>query len=670
MKLMKQQPSSHRLAAAFLVLIFSAAASYTAGHGANKNAIGYNKDGWDYLKKENYKKAIISFKNALHDNPRYREALIGQGKAFLEVEAYEQSYDLFSAALAIDKKSSEALIGMGKTLTAMGRYSEAIQYFDRALKISGQNLDARYGIAYVYASLGKSIWAKRALETILRIDPYHYDSLLLMADIKSAENRYKESRKFVEKAIDTNSESSKGYTIYGEILLREFLNSEDDDFLDEAKDALSNAISIQPSAYQANRTLGYISLMEKKYPEAVRYFNTAISDLGNSTLLYSLAVAHDRAGSQDEALDEFLKAIKKDPSDSILRSRVEDFLVFRDYKIGHPARVMLNREQYELAVSRDKKNFPDQTVMYLRRSLLLNPMNMEARELLMDFYKTQGYDNFYIDEMKEILRFNPDRSWQEKLSVAIMKRRDQLYHREGYSSEEPPRDMPAVLVLNFDPMGKISAHPDAGEVIASHLTFVLGQFGRLKPIGIRKRTAVTCGLMCGSGHLAQTLEEVEKKIQDGALDPVDYVIYGSYQESGSHITLECQVMDYKKGFIIGQFTVTESGKESLPQLALRAAKRVYDMIPFRGRVLKLKDGGIITNMGLFDGIDEGEKLVIYKFMNRPGPGDKLKKRIIFTVRESDTLVSYAEPQRAADIDSIDSNDIVLPMKKRRAKRIE
>ncbi len=653
-----------------MALVISAAASFTAGHGANKNAIGYNRDGWDYLKKENYKKAIIAFKNALHDNPKYREALIGQGKAYLEVEAYDQSYDLFSSALALDKKSTDALVGLGKTLTAMGRYGEAIRYFDSALKLSSQNLEARYGIAYVYSCLGKKIWAKRKLETILRIDPYHYDSLLLMADIKSSENRHRESRRYVEKAIDTNSESSRGYTVYGEILLREFLNSEDDDFLDEARDALSNAISIQPGAYQANRTMGYISLMEKKYPEAVNYFNTAISDLGSGALLYSLAVAHDRAGSREEALDEFLKALKKDPSDSILRSRIEDFLVFRDYKIGHPARVMLNREQYELAVNREKKNLPDQAVMYLRRSLLLNPMNMEARELLMEFYNTQGYNRFYIDEMKEILRINPDRAWQEKLSLAILKRRDQLYHQEGYSSEEPPRDMPAVLVLNFDPIGKISRHPDAGEVIASHLTFVLGQFGRMKPVSIRKRTAVECGLMCGSGHLGQTLESVESRMQDGAIDPVDYVIYGGYHESGNHIILECQVMDYRKGFIIGQFTLAESGKESLPLLALRAAKRVYDMIPFRGRVLKLKDAGIVTNMGLFDGIDAGEKLVIYKFINRPGIGDRLRKRIIFTVKEADTLISYAEPQRSADLDSIDSNDIVLPMKKRRAKRIE
>ncbi len=662
--------SPNRPKAAALAAALIAALALTTGHAATKNAIAYNKEGWEYLKKEDYKRAISSFRNALHHNPRYRDALIGLGKSYFEVEAYEQSYDLFTDAMAIDKKAVEPIVGMGRTLTALGRYTDAIQYFDRALKLSPENLDARYGTAYVYASLGKKIWAKRALAAILRIEPFHYDALLLMADIKSSENRLGEARRYAEKAIGTNNESSRGYAVFGEVLLREFLNTENEDLLDEAKESLSNAIAIQPTGYHANRIMGYISLMENRYDEAAAYFNTALSGLDTGILLYSLAVAHDRAGNRNAALEEFLKARKKDPADSVLRSRLEDFLVFRDYKIGNPARVDTGKELYGLATESERKNLPDRTMMYLRRAILMNPMDMRARELLMDFYNTLGYNNFYIDEIKEILKLTQDRVWQERLELAVMKRRELLYHREGYSAEEPPRDVPVVLVLPFDPAGRISPHPDAGDVIASHLTFVLGQYGRMRPVGIRKRTAVACDMVCGGDHLDTTLDRIEEKISAGEIDPVDYVVYGGYFETGDHITADFSILDYRKGYIIGQYTVTESGAEALPRLALRAAKRLFEAMPFRARVLKINEGGIVTNVGLFDGITPGEKLVIYKFRNDPGPGDKLRRKVVLTVRESDTLVSYAEPQKAGDMDAIGSTDIVFPLKKRRAKLIK
>ena len=652
---------------AFLVAAIGLAVTVTAW---GKNAISYNKDGWEYLKKEQYRKAIFSFKNALNGNPRYREALIGMAKAYFEVEAYDQSFDLFTSALALDAKSVEANVGLGRTLTATGNYTGAIKYFDRARRLSPQNIDARYGTAYVYHCLGKKIWAKRALETILRMDPYHYDSLLLMAEIKSNENRLREARRFLDKAIDSNNESSRGHIVYGEILLREYLKTEDDSLLDEATESLGRALSIQPGSYQANRMMGYISLLGKKYDAAAGYFGAALKELESGTILYSQGVAHDRAGDQEAALEDFMKAIKKDPSDSIIRSRFEDFLIMREYKIGHPMRVMLNREHFDLGVNRMKKNLPDQAIMYLRRSLLMNPMNVEARELLMDYYNTEGYYGFYIEEMKEILRLNPDRAYQERLGLAIMKRRDLLSHREGYSSEEPPRDVPVVLVLNFDTARSVSPHPDAGEVIANHLSFVLGQYGRMKPVGIRARGAVACSLMCGGEHLETTLESVEAKIKSGDIDPVDYIVYGTYYESGSLISIECSVLDYRKGFLIGQFTLTDSGKESLPMVALRSAKRLYDIIPFKGRVLKLKETGIVTNLGLFDGMKQGEKLVVYKAGGGTADGDKIKKKIIFTIRESDTLVSYAEPQKVSDLERIDSSDVVYPLKKRRAKKIE
>ena len=642
---------------------------FVQGDAANRNAISYNQEGWRHIEKEDYKKAILAFRNALRQNPRFRESLIGLGTAYLEVEAYEQAYDLFTSALAIDKRSVPAMVGIGRALTSMGRYRDAIGYFERALKISPENLDARYGIALIYVRMGKYLWAKRAASTILTMNPYHYDALLLMADIKVSENRMSEARKFAEKAIDANSESSRAHTMYGEILLREFLNTEDTDLLDEAKDALSNALAVQPTAYHANRIMGYIALMEKRYDEAVRHFTTAVADLDSGPLLYALGVAQDRAGNLDAALHAFEKARRRDPSDSILFARFEDFLVFRDFKIGHPARVSLYKDEIDLGRKTGQKRLPDQAIYHLRRSILMNPMSIEARELLMDYYRTLDYDNFFISEMKEILRLGGGPDWQEKLALAVHKRRDRLYHREGFSAEDPPRDVPVVLVLGFDPEGRISSHPDAGETIASTLTFALGQFGRMRPIGIRKRTAVTCGLSCGGDHLAKTLDEAEAKINAGEIEPISYVVYGSFIESAGHIAIECRLMDYRKGFIIGEFTLSDSGPDCLPRLALRAASRLYDLIPFSGRVLATKDAGIVTNLGLIDGIAPGEKLVIYKMKSNSLPGDRLKQKIILTVKEADTYVCYAEPPREADMESIDTSDTVFPLKRRRAKLV-
>jgi tetratricopeptide (TPR) repeat protein len=609
------------------------------------------------------------FKNALKQNPKYKDSLIGLGKAFLEVEAYEQSYDLFIRALKIDGKSVDALVGLGKTLTRLGRYREAIEQFDKATRLSEDNLEAKYGTALLYHSMGKKIWARRILNNILKVNPFHYDSLLLMAEIKSSEKRLKEALSYVEKAIESSSESPLAYITSGEIMIRQYLDNENEDTLVEAKDSLSNALSIRPDSYRANRVLGTVALIENNYDQAISYFSAASSNMKNGTLLYSLAVAHDMAGNIEKSLQQFTRARKKLPSDSILRSRLEDFLVFRDIKIGNPIRVELGKEEHNLALNRAKKHMPDQVIMYLRRTLLMNPMNVEARELLMDYLHVQGFDRFYIDEMKELLRLFPGNKYRDKLRVAVIKRRDRLYHREGYSSELPDRDVPGVLVVGFD-SDVISPHPDTGEVIASHLTFLLGQFGRMHPVGIRSRRSVSCGLKCGGDHLEQTMATVEQKEKNGEIGPVDYIIYGTYRERGNGITIEVSVMDFHKGFIIGEFTLTGTGKESLPKLALRSAKRIYSMVPFKGRVLKLTDNGIITNLGLFDGIKPGSKLVIYKFGNDLLTRDQLKRKIIFTVRESDTIISRAVPERPPEMDDVDLHDTVLPLKKRRAKKIE
>ncbi len=655
-----------RRSAAVLIVFSCVVVSLSA---PAKNAISNNEEGWQQLKKENYQRAVFYFRDAVRQNPRYRDALLGLGKAYLELEAFEHAYDMFGKVLKIDARSVEAVVGTGKALAGMGNHAEALAEFEKARKMSEDNLEAKFGTAWIYYRMGKKIWAVRALTSILRVDPYNLDALLLMAEIKSGEKRTPEAKAFIEKALGAHHESARPHITYGEILFRDYLRTDDPDLLEEARLCLRNALALQPESYDGNRIMGHLALADKKYAEAADYFTKALGSIENGAIRYSIAVANERAGQNDRALDEYLRAYREAPSDSIIRGRMEDFMVFNDYKFGNPTRQSLNEDEYALARDREKKNLADQAIMYLRRALLLNPMNVEAREKLIEYYGAKGLDQFAIDELKELQRLFPDGKYRDRLTVAVIKRRDELHHREGMASDDIPRDVPGVFVAAFDPGDAVPLHAEAGDVIASSLSFVLGQFGRMSPVGIRPRRAVNCGLRCSGEHLQGTMEEVEKLVKDGKFPKVDYLVYGSFRESSNYIQLECKLMDFKKGFIIGEFILSETGKESLQSLSLRAASKIYEMIPFRGRVLKMKENGILVNLGLFDGIDAGEKLVIQKFDRSLIGKEKPRKKIILKVKEADTTVCYAEPLRESDINTIDTTDFVLPAKKKRSRMI-
>lgn len=636
---------------------------------SGKNAISFNNEGWAFLEKGDHMRAILSFKNALKQNQKYLDALTGLGYAYYEVEAYEQAAEVFTDALKVDGKSHNALTGLGFAFIGMGNIHEALGFFNRAIEISGENIKARYGIAYLYYVMGKKLWAERKLQSILRIDPYNLDSLLLMAAIKQSNGRLEDARHFAEKAIDSAGENPRGHVVYGEILLEEYLKEDKSDFLPEAIHSFNNALSIQPHSFQANRFMGNISLITGNYEQAVAYYSKAIEIFKNGSVLYNLAVAYDRAGRQDEALQAFLNAYKISPADSILRTRLEDFLVLRDYKIGHPARILFSNDHLQAAIEREKKNLPDEAVMYLRRVLMLNPMDRKAREQLMEYYEIQGFQRFYINELKDLNRLFSERNYRDRLTLEIMKRRDSLYHKEGYSQEDPPRDVPEVAVMDFYTSGGISSHIDTGEVFATNLTFSLGQFGRMKEPGIRLRQQHIAGLNSSPVHFEKSLEALTNRVRQGLIPPIDYIIYGNYREEGGMLSVECHIMDFHKGIIIASINLSEKGRENLPVLSLRLSRRIYDVVPFTGRVLKLKDQGIVVNLGLYDGIAKDSMLVLQKITSGDIAKD-VRKKIYFKVKEANTIISYAEPVDRNDLDEVGPSDIVYPYKRKRAKLIK
>ena len=113
----------------------------------------------------------------------------------------------------------------------------------------------------------------------------------------------------------------------------------------------------------------------------------------------------------------------------------------------------------------------------------------------------------------------------------------------------------------------------------------------------------------GEGNFGDNLEAIGDMFPDGGERAPGFVVFGGYREGEGFIAAQYRIMDFKTGVVIDEFTLSESGRESLARLSLRAAKRIYGAIPYEGRILKIDEKGVIVNLGSFDGLSAGDVLL-------------------------------------------------------------
>lgn len=618
----------------------------------SKSAFQFNEEGWKAYNQHEYSQAITLFRQALRLNGRYADAMVGLGYCYLEKKAWHQALELFEKTLVITPDLDTALNGRAEALLGLGEYKSALKAYSDAVDISEENLDAHFGIAKVYYGMGKKLWAHRRLDHVFRINPFHYDSLLLKGKLKAEEGRYDDAKAVIEKGIGSREGDPAGYVALAEILLMEASRENDADSLEEAYVALDNALAIQPGYADANRLLGLLYHNAGDYDNAIGRFRVLTENGTDPSTMHILARSLERAGRNDDALRYYLKTYDLYPSDDVLRNQMESFLVLNEYPVGHPARIMLYREAAKRAASYRRKNLPDSTIYALRRAVLLNPMDNSIREDLIEYYRVLDYNRFYIDELKELQRIDDSGRYRQRLTVAIHKRRDRMYHIEGLSEEMPPRDVPVVTVLNLQPRSILQNHPDAGEALADSLSYGLMQMGRMRPLGIRQRRDLVSPL---GGDITEAMKTLPEK--------AEYLLYGTYHTVGPELALSLRMLDLKRGFVIKNFSASSNDLYSVDSVVLSIVKDVYDSIPYSGRILKTDEEKAVINLGSFDGLKKDDRLLVNK--ERGGKN----YRIILTVTEVDTVVSAARPERQDRLEILDSRDTVMPLKNRRARMI-
>lgn len=126
---------------------------------------------------------------------------------------YIKSEQFYKKAIAREPSSIEARFGLVLPMSALGDWSNVLNVYLEILKIDPNNSVANYRTALIYFNRKDYINSAKYLTKVIKLYPFDYDSNLLYAKIKLAENKSNEAALYLEKAIQYNPQSEEAIAL-------------------------------------------------------------------------------------------------------------------------------------------------------------------------------------------------------------------------------------------------------------------------------------------------------------------------------------------------------------------------------------------------------------------------------------------------------------------------
>ena len=117
----------------FVVILLGVLLCACDGVTSTPGAQSRFEDGFDALRKQDWRAAQTAFSAGLQMEPARSEALAGRGWANLELNEYDAAIADFDAALALNPQDASAWAGRGRARLKRGDDAAAIQDLSRAI---------------------------------------------------------------------------------------------------------------------------------------------------------------------------------------------------------------------------------------------------------------------------------------------------------------------------------------------------------------------------------------------------------------------------------------------------------------------------------------------------------------------------------------------------------
>lgn len=146
-----------------------------------------------------YAKAIETIQSVHRDD--FYESNLRMGWLHYNKKEYTASVRYYRQAIKLRPASIEGLMGFVNPAAALQLWADVFSAYQSVLRLDPSHSLANYRIALMYYYRKEWAAASKHLQTVIEHYPFDYDSILLMAQVKLAEGKVVESKRFYERAL-------------------------------------------------------------------------------------------------------------------------------------------------------------------------------------------------------------------------------------------------------------------------------------------------------------------------------------------------------------------------------------------------------------------------------------------------------------------------------------
>lgn len=366
--------------------------------------------GKQLMQKGDAARALLEFKNAAQATPRNPDVYYQLGRAYVASGDWGKGVANLKRVLELNPKHEQARLMIAQLMSYSDQPSilkEAQDRLQALLEDTPESPDALHTLALTELKLGDVNDAIQLLDRAMKGAPQELIIAVTLAQAKLQQQDAKGAEVVLKKACENLPKSANPVIVLGRFYLSQKRAA-------EAEAEIRRALTIDPNSADALFTLATLQDQTGHKQEAERTF-ARLSGLPGKAYKPTHAMYLFQVGMRGEAIREFEKLAKEDPSDRMARTRLVTAYgaVGRQEDAGRVLAEVLKKnpkdmdalvQEAELLLATGKYGDAERD---LNKVLPFQPNSAELHYVKAQLHRARGQASTYRQELSEVLRLDP-----------------------------------------------------------------------------------------------------------------------------------------------------------------------------------------------------------------------------------------------------------------------